>query len=313
MPHNQWTVRAGAAPGELIAALRDAYGAQPGAMPIGGVTLNPLEVVTVDSATSRCYRVPVTVDRASGAFNFAAPIAASGPGASRLPASSPRRASGGVSALDQQRIHAAVARGALPSDRAAFWVAKAVAGEDISRVDQLVAVLPVSPGKVAASREDADYQAMFGARAPQGDADSPEYSALFGTIEQGQRAADAVQAAAWKQVTALTDDELFDQLFAPGISRTSAATPVTASAAGPAGQHGRGGVARKRYRVKAPYVTLRVPQGSNGVAAGAEPAQTSWRTVELRGGDRVPEDAHPDDIARLLHQKNRLGPLIKPW
>lgn len=248
--HNQRTVRAGAAPGEIIAALQDAYAAQPGAMPIGGVTLNPLEVVTVDSATSRCYRVPVTIDKASGAFNFAAPIAASGPGASRLPASWPRRASGGVSARDQQRIQAAVARGALPSHRAAFWVAKAAAGEDISVVDQLLAILPVAPGKVAASREDADYQRMFGARAPQGDDGGPEYGALFGTVEHAQRAADSVQAAARREVAALTDDQLFERMFgkdesraaAPGTGPGSDRTvrdPLAARAAGRAGKHSR--------------------------------------------------------------------------
>jgi hypothetical protein len=249
VPHNQWIVRAGAAPGEIMAALRDAYGAQPGAMPIAGVTLNPLEVIVVDGPTGRCYRVPVTTDKASGAFNFAAPIAASGPGASRLPASSPR-ASGGVSARDQQRIQAAVARGALPSDRAAFWVAKAAAGEDISVVDQLVTVLPVAPGKVAASREDADYQRMFGARAPQADDGGPEYGALFGTVEHAQRAADSVQAAARREVAALTDDELFERMFgkdgaataAPGMGSGSDRTvrdPLAARAAGRAGKHSR--------------------------------------------------------------------------
>ena len=148
-------------------------------------------------------------------------------------------------------------------------------------------------------------------RAPQEADGGSEYGMLFGSIEEGQRRADEVQAAVRKEVAALTDDELHERMF-PGSSRRAAAQPVTASAAGPVGQHGRGEARPRQYRVHAPHVSLRVPRSPNGLAAGAA-AETSWRTIELRGGDRVPEDAHPDDLKRLLHQKTRLGPMIKPW
>jgi hypothetical protein len=250
VPHSQRIVRAGAAPGEIVAALRDAYAAQPGAMPIAGVTLSPLEVVTIDDPTGRCYRVPVTTDRVSGAFNFAAPIPAEGSEWARLLATSSRAASREISARDQQRIAAAVARGAIRPERAAFYATQAAAGHDITGLDHLGAILRVAPGKVAASGEDADYDRMFGARVPQGDDGGPEYGALFGTVEAGRRAADSVQAAARREVAALTDDELFERMFgkdesraaAPGTGPGSDRTvrdPLAARAAGRAGRHSR--------------------------------------------------------------------------
>jgi hypothetical protein len=270
VPHNQRIVRAGAAQslpvtGEIVAALRDAYGAQPGAMPIGGVTLNPLEVVAIDDPTGRCYRVPVTIDQASGTFNFAAPIPADGPGWSRLLASSSPAVSRGFSTRDQQRIQAAVARRAIPPERAAFYATQAAAGRDITRLDDLGAILPGAPGKLAASREDADYERMFGPRAPQGDDGGPEYGALFGTVEEAQRVADSVQAAARREVAALTDDQLFERMFGPDRSRAAAAPgagpksekpardPLAAAAAGRAGKHGRGSLAGTWNRTMRPY------------------------------------------------------------
>jgi hypothetical protein len=225
MPRSTWIVRAGAASGEIVAALRDAYGAQPGALAIAGVTLNPLEVVVIDDPAGRSYRVPVMIDQASGAFNFAAPIPADVPGWARLLTSSAPAAGRGVSASDQQRM---------------------------------------APGKVTASREDADYQRMFGPRAPQGDDGGPEYRALFGTVEQGQRAADSVQAAARKEVAALTDDQLFERMFGPGKGGPAASTagtspkkpdrdPLAASAAGRVGKHGRGSSAGIWNTARRPY------------------------------------------------------------
>jgi hypothetical protein len=296
----------------IMDAVRSAYQQEPDAMLIADGTLNPLELVVVDGQSGRYYRVPVTVTgNDDSTFSFGAPIPVTGPTSPNAypsppgtvnpgqPGATPTQASRGVSARDRQRIQAAIGRGALPLHRAAFWEAKAAAGEDISVVDQLVGGLLTGTGTVAASAAPIDA-----------DAEYPEYRALFGTPAAGQRIADDREIAARAAVAALTDDQVFEAMF----GRASAPTaPVAASAAGPAGQHGQGEAARKRYRVHAPYVTLRVPQGSNGLAAGAEPAKTSWRTIDLHGGDLVPEDAHPDDIARLLHQKNRLGPLIKPW
>ena len=215
-----------------------------------------------------------------------------------------------VSARDQQRIQAAIARGGIPSSHAAYWAAKAAAGDDISLLD-LTGVLPSAAGPVAAaaSQEDRDYEALFGGPREQDGNSLNEYRSLFGTRQEGEQAADAQAVAAKAAAAALTDDQVYERMFG---KISVAPAPVAAAAAGPANQHGPGEAARKRYRVHAPYVTVRVPRGSNGVAAGAEPAATSWRVIELRGGDLVPEDARPEDVSRLRQQKNRLGPLIRP-
>ena len=142
------------------------------------------------------------------------------------------------------------------------------------------------------------------------DAEYPEYSKLFGTVQTGEGMADAREVAARATAAAFTDDEVFERMF--GKASTPSA-PVAASAPGRASQHGQGGAARKRLRVHAPQVTLRVPRYPDGVAAGAEPNNTSWKIIELRGGDLVPENAHPADVERLRHQKTRLGPMIKDW
>jgi hypothetical protein len=205
-----------------------------------------------------------------------------------------------VSARDGQRIQAAVDRGAIPPGRVAFYEAKAARGEDISFVDVLW-----SPGPPAAAGRTGTVAAAAAAQADGG----PEYGALFGSVEEGQRRADEVRAGRRNEVAAMTDDELYASLFPPAAR--AAAAPVAASAAGPASQHGRGEARTQRYRVHAPYVSLRVPQGPTGPVASAESAKTSWRVIDLHGGDLVPVDAHPDDIARLLHQRNRLGTLIK--
>jgi hypothetical protein len=323
VPHNRRVISAADGQAlqtaqQVMDAVRSAYEQEPSPMLIADASLNPLELIVVDGQSGRYYRVPVTGND-DGTFSFGAPIPVTGPTSPGTvnpgqPGGTPSQAaSRGVSARDRQRIQAALDRGALPPHRAAFWEAKAAAGEDISVVDQAVAVLPLTAmGKVAAavSPENAEYDRLFGARAPQEADGGSEYGMLFGSVEEGQRRADEVRAAVRKEVATLTDDELHERMF-PGASRRAAAAPVVASAAGPVGQHGRGEARPRQYRVHAPQVSLRVPRSPNGLAAGAA-AETSWRTIELRGGDRVPEDAHPDDIARLLHQKNRLGPLIKP-
>ena len=280
---------------EIMDAVRAAYLAQPGAALISGITLNPLEVLAMNSQSGQSFRVPVTI-AGDGGLSFGPPIQPRVPGGTpRLPGLS---ASSSVSARDQQRIQAAVDRGAISPQRAEFYVAEAAAGRDISQLAQLEGDLLPAGGAVAASAAPRDA-----------DAEYPEYSKLFGTVQAGQQVADDREIAARAAVAALTDDQVYESLYGlPGAP----AAPVVASAAGPTGQHGQGGAARTRWRVHAPLVSLRVPQDPN-VAASADPGTTSWRIIELRGGDLVPEHAHPADVERLRHQKNRLGPLIKPW
>jgi hypothetical protein len=305
VPHNRRVISAADGQAlqtaqQIMDSVRSAYQAEPDAMLIADATLNPLELIVVDGQSGWYFRVPVTSND-DGTFTFGDPIPVTGPSSPNAypqpPGSAPTAASWGViSARDRARIQAAVDRGAVPRNRAAFWEAKAAAGEDISQVDQLVGGLLDGLGTVAASAAPRDT-----------DAEYPEYRALFGPPETGQRVADDREVAARAAVAALTDDQVFESMFG---KVSAAAAPVTVAAAGPASQHGQGEAAQKRYRVKAPFVTLRVP---DGVAAGTEPATTSWRVIALRGGDLVPEDAHPDDVARLRQQKTRLGPLIKPW
>lgn len=218
-----------------------------------------------------------------------------------------------LTARDEQRLAAAVARGALTPARAEHWRVYAAAGHSVEFVDQLVGgvVLPAAgPVAAAAAPQDAnaDYRALFGSSEPE--EDGPEYRAMFGTVQAGQRTADAHEVAARAAAAALTDDDVYAAMFGQG---STAPVPVAASASGPAGQYGQGEAGRPRYRVRTTRVSLRVPGGPGGLAAGADPAKISWRTIELRAGDLVPEDAHADDIARLLHSKTRLGPMLKPW
>jgi hypothetical protein len=281
---------------QIVDTVREAYLAQPGAMLISGVTLNPLEVLAVHASTGQSFRVPV-MTKADGAPNFGAPIRNVPGGAPSLPVAAASQAlSGRPSDRDRRRIQAAVDRGAILPSRVAWWSARAAAGEDISGIDQLVGGLLPVEGKVtaAAAQEDQDY---------------PDYRALYGTVQAGQQVADAREAAA-RNAAPETGEEAYDLLFR---KVSAAAAPIAASAARPVEQHGRGETGSRRYRVHAPLVSLRVPRSPDGLAASADPAKTAWRTIDLHGGDLVPQDAHPDDIARLRHQKNRLGPLIKPW
>ena len=64
----------------------------------------------------------------------------------------------------------------------------------------------------------------------------------------------------------------------------------------------------QRYRVRAPYVTIRVPRGPNDAAAGAQSAVNPWQLVTRHRGDLVPEDAHPADVARLLRRRMDFRP-----
>jgi hypothetical protein len=289
----------------VVNTVRDAYMAQPGAMLISGLTLNPLEVLAVHGDTGQSYRVPV-VAGADGALTFGTPVRSLPGDASSLPvAASGQAGTRGISDRAFQRIQAAIDRGALPPHRAAFWAALASAGEDISQIDQLVGGLLPSAGTMTAAAS------RGGARPEPEKGGLDEYHALFGTREDGERAADACEITARATVAALTDDEVFDAMFGK-VSTASA--PVTASAARPAGQHAQGGAVGKRWRVHVPQVTVRVPRDPN-VAAGADPGSTSWKLIELYGGDLVPENAHPEDVARLRQERaaNGRGPKLKDW
>lgn len=205
-----------------------------------------------------------------------------------------------ISPADAQRIQAAITRGGIPPSHAAYWQTRAADGDDISLLD-LTGVRSPTAGTVAAA----------GPRpVPKEPEDEAEYRALFGSIQQGQRIADTREVAVKAAVAALTDDQVYENMF--GHAGAPAA-PVAASAAGGAGQPAPGEAGRPRYRVRTTRVSLRVPGGPDGVAAGADTAKISWRTIELRAGDVVPEDAHAGDVARLLHSKTRLGPMLKPW
>jgi hypothetical protein len=272
----------------IAAAVRDAYMAQPGAMEIAAVSVFPLQVLAANGSSGQMYRIPV----------IPGPDATAGFGTPVLGVSAARRG-GGVCARDTERIAAAVSRGAIPTYRAAFWAACAAAGQSIDVVDQLEG--GVFSAAAAPSQPD-DYERMFGAsQARQADGDTPEYGELFGSAEEGQRRADEVQAAARARVTAMTEDEVHRELFGP--TRKAPAVPVAAStAAAPAN-----GRPAKRYRVHHPFVSLRVPD----VTASAGGGVPRWRLIDLRVGDRVPADAHPDDITRLLNTKSSHGTHIK--
>jgi hypothetical protein len=74
----------------------------------------------------------------------------------------------------------------------------------------------------------------------------------------------------------------------------------------------------RRYRVRAPFVTFRVPRGPNDPAPGAQSAVNPWQIGGACYGDLVPDNAHRDDVERLLHRRltsgppRHLGPLIEP-
>ncbi len=296
----------------IMDAVRSAYQAVPGAMLVSSVSLNPLEVVVIDGLSGSYYMVPVTTG-ADGSFNFGAPIATHGPVSPSVPApAAGPNASRGLPARDQQRIAGAIARGAVMPEGGAFWAARAAAGHDIAILDHLAPLVIPGAGKVAAAASPGgdDYTRLFGSPSSESAEDGPEYRAMYGTPEEGQRAADAREVAAKNAIAALGDDQVYDRMFG---KVSAAAPPVAVSASGPTGQHGRGEAGTRRYRVHDRRVSLRVPQASDDPAASAESAKTSWRLIDLRGGDLVPADAHPDDIKRLLHEKNQLGwPRIKP-
>lgn len=168
--------------------------------------------------------------------------------------------SSGPSARDEQRIQAAISRGGIQPSQAAYWRAKAAAGDDIGLLD-LTGVGPVAPGTVVAAGppRGADYRALFGAGKPE--EDGPEYRALFGPVSEGRRVADVQAAAARDAVAALSDDELHERMFGPSRSGAAAGPesersvrdPLAARASGRAGKHARGEPAGKWSTTRRPY------------------------------------------------------------
>jgi hypothetical protein len=216
---------------------------------------------------------------------------------------------------DEQRLQAAVARGALTPARAEHWRVYAAAGHSIEFIDQLVGgvVAPMAgPSAAAAARGTVAAAAARGPAQPKPDEDGLDaYHALFGSRADGERTADAREVAARAAVASLTDDQVYETMFGKG---TAAPAPVAASAAWPTGQPGQGEAARKQWRVHVPRLSLRVPRDPD-VAAGADPGKTSWKTIYLYGGDLVPQNAHPEDVARLRQERDApgRGPKIKAW
>jgi hypothetical protein len=244
VPHNRTGRRISAADGQALQTaqqimneVRSAYQQEPNAMLIADGTLNPLELIVVDGQTGRYYRIPVTCND-DGTFDFGSPIPVTGPSSpgtvNPQTGGTPAQASRAVSARDRQLIQAAVDRGAIPSQRAAFYAAEAAAGRDISQLAQLEGNLLPAGGAVAASAAPRDA-----------DAEYPEYSKLFGTVQAGQQVADDREIAARAAVAGLTDDQVYERLYGKA---GAPAAPVAAATAGPASQHGQGGAARKRWR-----------------------------------------------------------------
>jgi hypothetical protein len=267
----------------VAAAVRDLYTAQPGAMEVVGVSLYPLHVLAASGTSGQMYRIPV-IPGSDGAVSFGA----------AQPGVVAARGTAGVVARDIRRIGEAVARGAMPRSRAVYWAARSAAGHDIDILDQLASGVIAAAG---AEPGPDDYQRLFGmSGAAQAGEDCPEYDALYGTPETGRQRADAREVAARAAVAALTDDEVFARMF--GKTTNRAPSPVSASAPAGAGKPGQ------QYRVRVPQVSVRVPDMA---------AASGWRSIELKAGDRVPLDAHPEDIDWLRHRMNRHGAWIKPF
>ncbi len=107
---------------------------------------------------------------------------------------------GRASEEDERRIAAAVATHRIAPGRAAFYRARALAGEDISLLDTLQpCALNASTG--AGSR-------------PTLEDDEAAYAAMFPTTEQERAHADAQLAAA--VYNPASDKELFEGLFGKG-------------------------------------------------------------------------------------------------
>ena len=306
MPHNRRAISAADGQAlqtaqQIMDAVRSAYQQQPNPMLIADGSLNPLELTVVDGQSGRYYRIPVTGND-DGTFSFGAPIPVTGPASlapaggvnPAQPAASFLAASRGLPVRDRDRLAAAIDRGALTAERAAYWATQALGGRDISVIDQLVGgvVIPVAAGKVTAAA----------AREKPGDGEA-DYRALFGSVEEGQRAADAVQASARAQAAALSEDELHQRLFGPGRSRaaatpgrgTAARDPLGARAAGRAGKHARAEPAGTWDTTRRPYPPRPLP-----IVAGpaSKPLTLAWTRASEPGPGSASRGAPVDTSPR---------------
>ena len=140
MPHNRRAISAADGQAlqtaqQIMDAVRSAYQQQPNPMLIADGSLNPLELTVVDGQSGRYYRIPVTGND-DGTFSFGAPIPVTGPASPApaggvnpaQPAASFLAASRGLPVRDRDRLAAAIDRGALTAERAAYWATQALRG-----------------------------------------------------------------------------------------------------------------------------------------------------------------------------------------
>ena len=203
--------------------------------------LDPPQLIVCDDATSNLYRVPLTINGSS--ITFGAPVQVQRV-FTDAPAPAKTAASRGPVRANEAIIAAAVSAGRIPASRAGHYRTLAAAGHDISVLDTLAAAPGLGQHATAAEdAEDAAYRALFGGTPGSGpravsaaqasddavydymfgtrpdEPDPAEYKALFPTAGQRQGAGDARIAAAAKATAALSDDELFDELFGKKGSR----------------------------------------------------------------------------------------------
>ncbi len=141
----------------------------------------------------------------------------------------------------EQIIASAIATGRIPKSRAKFYRDMAAHGTDLAFMDTLAAAPGIGElaADLAQADEDETYEGLFGAdpggrarahhaSGPQATEDqlydfmfgprpdeppSAEYSTLFPDPGQQQAAVDASEAAATKAVGALSDMELYREMF----------------------------------------------------------------------------------------------------
>jgi hypothetical protein len=143
----------------------------------------------------------------------------------------------------EEHIRAAIASGRIPKSRAEYWRQRGREGLDLAVLDTMAAVPGLSELAAATVQDDDDqvYDGLFGkdpgGRQPGRHADasttqttedqiydymfgprpdeppSAEYTALFPEPGQERAAVDAHEAAAAKAVGALSDMELYREMF----------------------------------------------------------------------------------------------------
>jgi hypothetical protein len=173
----------------IINQVRQAYLASPGAMPISSITLDPLEVIVIDGQTSQYYRVPVTVN-SDGSLAFGSPVPNPGPVSPNAYPNPPGT------------VQPNVPGGSPTLPAPTFSNASRGAGT----------------AGVAASKDDAEYRALFVAP-PRDDPPAPDYDRLFTTRETAHRMLDQQDANARHAIQSLTDDQVYARLYGQGGSR----------------------------------------------------------------------------------------------